>query len=723
MINHSLLRRYAMLVLLTFFTGNCLAQADTSSRQLKEVSIKGRRPLIRQEIDRISYDVQRDAESKLLSAKQLMAKIPLLSLDAEGKIRLRGSASYRVLINGKESAMMVSNAEEVLSKMPASAISRIDVITTPSSKYDGEGPAGLINIVMLKAPASGYNAGIRTAWDFPAEGPSAGGNFTARIGKFSLALTGGMGSTKAPETAEQSYRESAAADQATLTNQSKKSSHTRSGFAGAELSFQADSLNLFTAEYSPYRGTNNVRNFRTFALTSVRDGLSAYELAGENEYSWSGQTAGLNYQRGFAGESRKLLTLSYRYVSNDNPQFNDVLISKAANITLPSFRQKSESNFTEQIIQSDFVSSWGHLLVESGVKLVLRRNVSDYSTAESSATDAGYIPNAAYTNHFTSTQDVYSAYNGYDYKLGSWMFRAGFRLEYTQMRAEFQTGNAAPSHQYLHLIPALSMLKELGASSRMTMGYTRRIVRPRIWQLDPFQDRTVPNMVTTGNPDLVPALSDHLEITYSHSAKASFTANLSYASASHPIQKLSLYNSQQQLTLTTYANSGKNNQLALYLNLNYPAFSGLNLSARASVSGVRLSAMADGQPLERNGINIKTGLTATKSIYRSWKLNGTLNYDGREITLTERMNELWYVSFAAYGDLVKDKLSLSLGLRNPFSKYRYFRTETSGANFRQSYSAENFYRSFNVSLSWKFGGLKEGVKKNKRTVKTEDGSS
>jgi len=123
-----------------------------STGQLKEVSIVEAKPLIKQEVDRIGYDVQADPEAKAQSVLDMMRKVPMLSVDANDNIQLKGNSNYKILINGKESALMAKNPSDVLKSMPATNIEKIEVITTPPAKYDAEGLAGIINIITKKMP-------------------------------------------------------------------------------------------------------------------------------------------------------------------------------------------------------------------------------------------------------------------------------------------------------------------------------------------------------------------------------------------------------------------------------------------------------------------------------------------------------------------------------------------------------------------------------------------
>ncbi len=154
-----------------------------SGKQLQEVSVIAVKPVIKRDLDGITYDVSADPESPVLSALDMMRKVPMLSVDGSDNIKLKGKANYKILINGKESALLAKNPSDVLRAMPATNIERIEVITTPPAKYDAEGLAGIINIVTKKKLDEGYNIGmnarLNTVW-----GPGINLNGTYKKGKF-----------------------------------------------------------------------------------------------------------------------------------------------------------------------------------------------------------------------------------------------------------------------------------------------------------------------------------------------------------------------------------------------------------------------------------------------------------------------------------------------------------------------------------------------------------
>jgi hypothetical protein len=221
---------------------------------LKEVSVVGSKPIIKQEPDRITFDAQADPESKVLSVLDMMRKVPLLSVDADDNLKMKGTGNYRILINGKPSGVIARDPKEFLRSMPAANVQKIEVITTPPSKYESEGLSGIINIITSKKVENGYNGNVNARMQQPFS-PGLNANITVKQGDFGVNVYGGTGVWRVDGVKN--------IDRRTSRNTTTESSLYSVGYqktdnfwawGGAELSYEIDSLNLLTAEINPYGG-------------------------------------------------------------------------------------------------------------------------------------------------------------------------------------------------------------------------------------------------------------------------------------------------------------------------------------------------------------------------------------------------------------------------------------------------------------------------------------
>ena len=696
--------------------GKILITAQTN--KLNEVSITAARPLIKQEVDRISYDTQADPENTALNALDMMRKVPLLSLDADDNIKLKGSGNFKILINGKPSGMMVKSPKDVLRSMPASSIQKIEVITTPPAKYDSEGLSGIINIITTKKIDNGYNGSFNLRERLPF-GPGIGANITAKFNKFGINAYAGSGLYRIPQTEILSSRITTGDSPSTLVNNGTRNNRNINSYGGAELSYEIDSLNLLTLELNPYGGRFKGTNTQLFSLTDLTNHTS-YELLTANKFNWSGFESTLNYQRGFKSNKDRLLTLSYKFSDNINPQTSDLVFINRQNYTDPNYRQQNDSRSKEQTIQLDYVHPLKKLTIEGGLKGILRDNNSNFETRYFSEADGNYVLDPTKTNMFNNNQDILGAYNSYSYNLKNWGFKGGVRLEGTFVNADFVSTSSIVKTDYFNAIPTISINHKFKNTSTLNLGFTQRIERPGIYNLNPFVDRSSPNFEAAGNPDLEAVLSNNFNLSFNTFKKGNINIGLSYSFANNTIQNVSVYDPATKITRSTYLNIGKDKSFSTNLNVTYPITPKWNFSLNGNIGYIRIEGSIDGILAKNDGLLGYFSLNTGYKFEHDWRLNMNFNYSAAEVLLQGSSSSYVYVGLSGSKDIIKDKLSISASISNPFSKYRYYLLETQGSNFVQTYSGQNYNRSFSVSLNWKFGKLKDAVVKSKRSIKNDD---
>lgn len=702
---------------LTIDLGNITVVSQ--SNNLKEVTVSGSRPLIKQEVDRITYDIQADPESKVLTALDMMRKVPLLSLDADDNIKLKGSGNYKILINGKPSGMVAQSPKDVLRSMPASSIQKIEVITNPPAKYDSEGLAGIINIITSKKIDNGYNGSLNLRERGPVGGPGFGGFVTIKQNKLGITANGGTGFYNSPETENITKRTTTGDNPTSLLYSGTRKFNNNYRYLGVELSYEVDTLNLLTAELNPYSGYFKPDVTQSSSLTGGGPAVE-YDLLRKSKYRWRGFDAALNYQLGFKNNKERLLTFSYKYGYNSSPQEDNVSITNRVNFTDPNYLQNNDNRSIEHTLQLDYVHPLKKLTIETGIKGILRNNNSNFEYQNFDEAINGYQVDPSRTNKYTNLQDIIGAYNSYSYNLKDWGFKAGVRMEGTFVKADFISSGSNVNSDYFNVIPTVSVNRKFKDLSSLNFGYTQRIQRPGIDNLNPFIDRSVPNFESTGNPDLKAVLSNNLELTYSKSKKVSVNVGVSYHFANNTIQNISIYNPDDQITRSTYLNIGKDKALTTNLNINYPITTKWNLSASGNVGYMWIQGAIDGLITKNSGMTGYGNLNSSYKFEHDWKASMSFSYNAPDLQLQGKSSSYYFTSFSGSKDIIKDKLTISAAVNNPFSKYRYYTMFTQGSNFTQNFSSQNYNRSFSASLNWRFGKLKDEIKKSQRSISNDD---
>ncbi len=696
--------------------------AATNS-QLKEVVVTAERPIIRQEVDRITYDLQADPESKSNNVMEMLRKVPMVTVDANDDIRLKGDANYRIFINGRPSSMMERNAKDVLKSMPASSIQNIEVITSPPAKYDAEGVAGIINIITNKKVDNGYNGSVNVSHRFPVGGPGTGGSFTVKQGKFGASGYGGASLSHNPALTRTISRTTSGSVASNLTQLNSMESDGRNAYFGGELSFEIDSLNLLSGQFNLNGNRSENNTFQSSVIDGQGNIFQSYDLDGNNRNRGGGNDLSFNYQRNFRKNKSRMLTLSYRYYGYRNRQRGDLLASNEVNYLIPDYNQYNNGGSSEQTFQLDYVHPVKKLTIEAGVKGIHRKNDSNFEFSSFNPATGQFELDPVRTNIFDNTQDVYSMYNSYQLNLKDWGFKAGFRIEQTIIDANFISTASQVEKSFLNIVPTININRKFKNMSSLNFAFMQRMQRPGIYQLNPFVDRSNPNFESTGNPDLYPAISNGINLGYSRSKKGSVNFVLGYQYFKDLIMPVSIFNPVTLITRNSYDNTGRARLFTANLNVNYPFTPKLSFSFNGGLAHGRVQGLVNNVLVKNEGLMSNFYTSLSYRFEKGWRANTSMNFNGPNLSIQGTSNSYIGSSFSVNKDIVKDKLSFSAAVNNPFSKYRTNIRESFGPDFLQVNNEMQFYRGFNTSLNYKFGKLKSSIRKNARGIRNDDVSN
>lgn len=715
----------ALTIVLTVTTTALMAQTKTADTTkvtiLKEVSIKADKPIIKQEVDRITYDLQADPQSKMSNVLEMMRKVPFVTVDGSDNIMLKGNASYKILINGKPSSLMECDAKAILRSMPASTIQKIEIYTTPPAKYDAEGLGGVINIITNKKLVDGYNGTLNISERTP-NGPGAGTSFTAKAGKLGLSVFGGGNLNDNPATTTLNTRTTTGANPTYLNQAGSTRSDSKSAYLGTELSYEIDSYNLVSAQFNLNGSRNNGFSDQRSILNQTA-GPIAYNIDNDNNGSGKGLDAGVNYQLGFKNDKMRLLTFSYRYFKYTNSSHNDIAFSNRVNYTDPDYNQDNTGSASEQTGQVDLVQGFKQWTVEAGIKSIFRDISSDFQSNVFNAGTGNFDRVSGLSNQYSSTQNILAAYNTWRYSSKKLEVKAGIRLEHTTTDADFISTSSAAHQRYLNLLPSIAINIPLDVTSGLNLGFSQRLKRPGINKLNPFVDRSNPNFYSSGNPELSRSVVSDVRLGYSVSKKANLNVSVFYDFGKNLDLPVATLDPATNITYTTYKNTGSVFGIGNAISFNYPISKRWDISINTNLMYFELEGPIDGTLSKRTFWTFSSMTTTNYTINDSWRVGASVAVNGRNPTGLQGSSN-GFASPSVYGSkqLIKNKLSLSASVSNPFTKYRDAITETKGSNFNQAITNQNYFRTFNFSLNYNFGKLKESIKKTKRGINNDDGA-
>ena len=696
--------------------GKIMMQASTN--QLKDVVITAVKPLMTQEVDRISYNVAADPESKSVTALDMMRKVPLLTVDANDNIQLKGSGNYKILINGKESALLAKNPSDVLRSMPGTNIVKIEVITSPPAKYDAEGLAGIINIITTKNIDQGYNIGINTRYN-TAWGPGVNLNGTVKQGKFGFSGYAGAGRNNTTVT-PYNGTETFFSNNSVLSQSGVNSYNGNYKYANGDFSYEIDSLNLLTASVD-YETDKNGQISNELTQTKLNNAITQQYYQNDLANShYQGFDASINYQLGFKKSKDQLLTFSYKYSYSPNTQITNNRFSDTINYPQSNYNQYNNAGTREHTIQLDYAQPLSKKFsIEAGAKAILRNDFSDFQSDTLNNKSNEFELDPTQTNDFTYHQNIYSLYNSYQLKLTKWTAKVGLRLEETTVGADFSSVDTTLKTNYTNLIPSISIQRSLTSTSSINFGFTERIQRPNIYELNPFVNRSNPQFITQGNPDLKPELNHVFELNYSSFSKGSINLGLSYSFSNNSIQNVSNLTGDN-VTYSTYENLGSNSSLGLNINTNYPITTKLSLSINGQINRVWLKGVYDGSLDKNTGY---VGNMFTNVSYKfddGYRIGTNTGYFSGNVNLQGKTSYFIFNSYVFSKDLLKKSATISFVANNPWSKFWIGNSYTRTTDFYQENNNYNTYRTFAIRLSYKFGKLNSDIKKNQHGIDNDD---
>ncbi|RDV15725.1 TonB-dependent receptor [Pontibacter diazotrophicus] len=694
----------------------------SSARQLQEVEVTAEKMLITQDIDKISYNVEFDPESKTLTALDMLRKVPMLSVDSEENIQLNGSGSFKVLVNGKASTLFARSPKDVFRSMPASTIKRIEVITDPPAKYDADGIGGIINVITIGKPSNGYNGSIYLSQSTP-DSRSGSANVTAKMGKFGLSAYGGTNKFTSPgyTSSFERINQNTGAKTVQLGSGLSESYYS---YVSGELSYEIDTLNLLSAKFSLNGNDYESQGLQTVEeLNRAGNRTQAYERINPSSGHWYNYEIGLDYQYTFKRNKNQLLTLSYKLGDSQDGSEADLLFNPILNYSGPSeTRTLNDGQSLEQTYQADYVHPFKKHTLEVGAKTILRDNGSDYYYRNYNAETDTFEEVPGLSNEFDYSQDIYAAYTSASLRFDKWGLRLGTRLEQTVVDANFKSSGSVAEQDYLNLIPNITLTRTLKSMATLKASYTQRIERPGLYYLNPYVNRLTEKSVSFGNPNLEAATSHVLSLSHSFfKGSNSINSTLTHAFTNNAIQSYTSYNPADSVSSTTFGNIGKNGTTTLSLSGNATLFQKLSMNLNGSLSYSDLSGNINGIDLQNSGISGYMFSNFSYRFEKNWRASVNMGYYAPRVLLQGRSSgQFWNGASVSKSFLKNEKASINLSVQSPLDKYFTYYSELSGPDFFQRNESRNVRRRISIGFSYKFGKLKEDIKRTRRGIRNDD---
>lgn len=664
---------------------------------LKEVAIVGTTPLIENKIDKVVYNAEQDVTTAGGNAGDVMRKVPMLTVDMDGNPTLRGSA-VRILINGKPSGSMSNSVADALKMIPAEEIKSIEVITSPSAKYDAEGSGGIVNIITKKKSAQGINGNASIA----AGTRQSNANFGLNAKKGRLGFTSNFGGQFAipQDTRVFILNDNYASDRSlNQTGLSRTKRHGYSGSAGLDYDINGYNSLSTNIKYNEFSMQNDgvMNAIERLGTTTTDFRRPSYNDNGFSNIDWTA-----DYRRTTKKEGEEFSLSGQASFGKNKANYstsreaNDGTVSEQIN-------DRNTGKNNEYTIQTDYIYPFSKdVKLETGLKGIFRNITSKYQDTN---------------QDFDYNQNVGAAYGVLNVKLAKTLdLKGGLRAEYTDIKSV--SGSAlSSSNDYFNLFPSAILSKTLKGNSTLKLSYNKRMQRPSLFYLNPFLNQADPENRTQGNPDLTPEISDLMELGYSTFIKGSvINASVFYRNTRGVIE--SLYDPTDKLT--SYYNIGRNESYGANVFASYNPMPKWTLMGNFSLNTYKLKN-AQTQVSTDLFVNYTVFGRSAISFKGGWNTEIFAVYNAAKRTFQGETGAMVFYGGAFKKEIMKKKATIGVNVLNPFTKDLHIRTENRGPQFLQSTNIYYPLRSFGVNFSYKFGKMNYNpAAKKKKGINNDD---
>lgn len=702
---------------------------NPSVKLLEEITVEGEKELIEERVDRTIYNAELDDTARGGDATDVLRRVPMLSVDLDGNLSMRGNQNVTVLINNKPSSIMAASVADALRQIPADQIKSVEVITSPSARYDAEGSAGVINIVTKKNTLQGLSLNIDSG--VGVRGSNLGLNGGYRKGKVGFTL-GGWGRSQYNVTGafeNEQLTTNAQGTQILNTQRAETLNKRLFGSYTLGMDYDINDKNYIIGSVRFGARNSNVYQDGLITRSFINDALTNSSLRNVQVSDLSGTVdVNFNYTKLFDKPQEELSFLGlYSRNKRNNDFLNQILDENTLDIT-NRIKNLNDSYNHEIAFQVDYQKPINkNQMIEVGAKETMRRVISDFDFQVADGATGPYISigNGRLNNSLNYDQNVTAGYFSYTYNTQkSYSFKTGVRYEYTIINANFQDQEDIEIPNYGVLVPSINVSKRLKNGNFIKAAYNRRIQRPSLVFLNPNIQASNPLNITIGNPELEPELTNNFEVSYNTRLKGAMLNFSAFArNTGNAIQRIRDIEGLDTIR-TTFQNIGLENAYGLSI------FSNVNLSQKFTMNGggdVYYATLSNNDPNPLfNAAN--EGWVANVRGFGSYKINDQWAlqffgfYRARQVQLQGFQGGFGIYSLSVRKDLKNKKGSYGLGIENFFAASIRVRNELSSPVLDQRSVNRLDNIGARVNFSYRLGKMSSdpNPRRKRRTITSDD---
>jgi outer membrane receptor protein involved in Fe transport len=680
-------------------------------------------------LDKKIYTIGKDLTVQGGTVSDVLDNVPSVSVDVEGNVALRGNDDVRILINGKPSGLVGLNSTEALRQLPAEAIERVEVITSPSARYDAEGTAGILNIILRRSKLQGLNGAITLNTGYPTQA-GISGNINYRTGDFNFFNTTSYNYREIPGN---SYSNSEFIPSGDRLEETRKFDRERKGISsnfGVEW-YINDSASLTTSiqfrdSNNEQESTNRIVEFENSTNTTTYRNRFDPETEDDKTIQYS-----INFDKQFGDDSNHKFTANFQYESSSELEAS-LIQQEGINVE----DVMTDENQDRIFLQSDYVLPIGEeSQFEFGYQGRFQTLDTDYEISFRDNDTGEFELSTDLSNNLVYREYVNAFYTQFGSKIKSkFSYLLGFRMEDTKITIDQQTTNQFDRKSYVSFFPTVNLAYELGENENVTLGYNRRIRRPRSRFINPFPSRSSATNLFQGNPDLDPSFSDTYDLGYykKFSNKVTLNTSIYYQRTTDTFNFINIgtddyfiFETNQiinasdpnfaqinqdydliQIIRRSPVNLATNDRYGFEFTLTYRPIKKWNINGNFNIFQSVTEGFYEGTDFGAENLSWFVRLNNKYTLPGNIDWQTRLNYRGPNEDAQNKNEGIFSTDLAFSKDLFKDRASIAINVSDVFNS-RKRKSETTTSTFYSNSEFQWRERTFNLSFTYRFNQQKK----------------
>ena len=667
------------------------------TQALDEIVVQAEKSKLEFKLDKRVFNVGTDLSSTGASAFEVLNNVPSVNVNIEGEVSLRGSQGVQILINGKPSVLAAADGN-ALGTITADMIEKIEVITNPSAKYDAEGTTGIINIVLKKSEKKGLNGSATLNVGVP-NSNSFGLSLNKRTEKFNLFSQIGFGLRTYPD--ERKYINEDLLNNITISSSGESEFNEKFGNILIGTDYHINDRNIVTLSGSYAYEVEDQSAFANFNQSDGSNTITDRWLRNENTEATNPKLRyELQYKKDFKRHKDQTLLISAlgsSFRKDQNSNFQNTTIFG----DIEGFLQTARTDYTleDYTFKLDYTHPFlEKYTLETGSQYVINSVSNDYAVSD--FVNGEWVNNSNLTNIFDFNQNVLGIYATAAYEGAKWGLKAGIRLENTKLNTLLENTNEENKSDYTNYFPSVHTSYKVNDNFSLQAGYSKRIQRPGLRELNPFSNIRNNYSISTGNPNLQPEYTDSFEITSVHKlGKASLNFSLYNRYTIEVIERITYF--EDNRSITRPENVGTNNTTGFEMNGKYAPLNWLSINGDFNINYFIRDGDFEMMSFDFTGNRWSTRITSKIKLPAQFDFEISGDYRSKYSNVQSEIADNLFADLGLRKKVFKGKIILNLSVRDVFAS-RIDQTTTSQPEF-YIYNSRQRGRFTTFGISYGFG--------------------